>query len=747
MSEIQLKVAKAYPNDNGRGIARLDPDTLMNLQVSPGDYIEIEGEETTLAKVWRSDSQDWDSGTIRIDGFTRQNAGVSIGDTVIVRTADPVDAESVVLAPPKGKKIEFRRGAEDMVKRQLLKRPVVKGDVVPVMSSMQQPFTGKVQSGQTIPLVGINTEPGEMVVITESTDITLRKKPVKGYEDVKATGVTYEDIGGLRDEVQRVRELIELPLRHPELFQRLGIDPPKGVLLHGPPGTGKTLIAKAVSNESGASFFSIKGPEIMSKYYGESEEQLRDIFKEAKEESPSIIFIDEVDSIAPKREEVMGEVERRVVAQMLSLLDGLEERGEVVVIGATNRVEGVDPALRRPGRFDREIMIGVPDRNGRREIFQIHTRGMPLADEGGQEVDVDELMDITHGFVGADIEALAKEAGMKALSRYLPDIDLEQEEIEKDTLEEMYVEMQDFKSAMKLIEPSALREIVLEVPTVTWDDVGGLRSVKQRVKEMVEWPLTQAEKFENMGINPPSGVLLYGPPGTGKTLIAKAVSNESDANFIYIKGPELLSKWVGESEKGIRETFKKARQTAPTIIFFDELDSIAPKRGQGAGDNRVTERVVNQVLTELDGLEELEDVVVIGATNRPDILDPALFRPGRFDRRIHVPVPDKEARIKILDIHTQRMPLSTDVDLEDLAERLEDYTGSDIEGLAREAAMIALREDPEAEEVKESHFIQAINEVPPTATEEMQDFYRQMEEQFKKSMESGEEEEQLVGYR
>ncbi|MBS1262900.1 MAG: VCP-like ATPase [Methanonatronarchaeales archaeon] len=745
MTEVQLKVSKAYPNDNGRGIARLDPDTLMKLQVSPGDYIEIEGEEATLAKVWRSDSQDWDSGSIRIDGFTRQNADVSIGDAVVVRTARPGDAEKVVLAPPRGKAIQFRRGAEDMVKRQLLKRPVVKGDVVPVMSSMQQPFTGKVQSGQTIPLVAVSTSPDDRVVVTESTEVALRKKPVKGYEEVKAAGVTYEDIGGLQEEVQRVRELIELPLRHPELFQRLGIDPPKGVLLYGPPGTGKTLIAKAVSNESGASFFSIKGPEIMSKYYGESEEQLRDIFKEAKEESPSIIFIDEVDSIAPKREEVMGEVERRVVAQLLSLMDGLEERGEVVVIGATNRIEGVDPALRRPGRFDRELMIGVPDRDGRREIFQIHTRGMPLADEGRQRVDMDEIVDITHGFVGADIEALSKEAGMKALSRYLPDIDLEQDEIERDVLDSMYVEMKDFKDAMKLIEPSALREIVLHVPTVTWEGVGGLEDVKQKVKEMVEWPLTEPDRFHRMGIEPPRGVLLYGPPGTGKTLIAKAVSHESEANFIYIKGPELLSKWVGESEKGVRETFKKARQTAPTIIFFDELDAIAPRRGEGAGDNRVTERVVNQILTEMDGLEELEDVIVIGATNRPDIIDPALFRPGRFERRINVPVPGIEARVKILEIHTGDVPLSDDFDLDEMSEKLEGYTGSDIEGLVREAAMIALRDDPDADEVTVADFVRAISEVPPSATEEMQAFYSRLEEQFTSGVEKGEE--QLIGYR
>ncbi|MFQ6062379.1 MAG: CDC48 family AAA ATPase, partial [Methanosarcinales archaeon] len=565
MEELLLKVAKAYPNDSGRGIARLDPNTLLSLQLSPGDIIEIEGKRLTAAKVWRADRQDWGQEYIRIDGYNRQNAGVGIGDRVKIRKAKVKNALRVVLAPPEDTSIQFSSDAVGMVKRQILKRPVVKGDIVPIVSSMTHPFIGQTLTGQVIPLIASETEPSGVVLISDRTEVILREKPVRGYESTRVTGINYEDIGGLRDEIQRIRELIELPMKHPEIFKKLGIEAPKGILLYGPPGTGKTLIAKAVANESGANFFSIAGPEIMSKYYGESEQRLREIFEEAKKAAPSIIFIDELDSIAPKREDVTGEVERRVVAQLLAMLDGLEERGQVIVIGATNRINAIDPALRRPGRFDREIEIGVPNREDRIEILQIHTRGMPL----NSDVDLEKFADITHGFVGADLQALCKEAAMKSLRRYLPNINLD-EEIPKKILEGMEVINQDFEDALKEIEPSAMREILIEIPKARWSDVGGLDKVKQEIIEAVEWPLKNPEKFKKMGITPPKGILLYGPPGTGKTLIAKAIANETSANYISVRGPELLSKWLGESEKAIREIFRKARLVAPVIIFFDE---------------------------------------------------------------------------------------------------------------------------------------------------------------------------------
>ncbi|AFZ74850.1 CDC48 family AAA ATPase [Natronobacterium gregoryi] len=723
MNEVQLEVAKAYPNDSGRGIARLDPDTLLHLKLSPGDIIEIEGADTTAAKVWRADRQDWNTDTVRIDGFTRQNADVGIGERVTIRKAEATKAEELVLAPPEEASVQFGSDAAGMVKRQILKRPVVGRDIVPVMSSTNHPFMRS--PGQAIPLIAVETEPEGVVLITEDTDVELREEPISGFEKTGG-GITYEDIGGLQSEIQRVREMVELPMKHPQIFKKLGIEPPQGVLLHGPPGTGKTLLAKAVANETSASFFSIAGPEIISKYYGESEQQLREIFEDASEESPAIIFIDELDSIAPKREDVTGEVERRVVAQLLTMMDGLEARGQVIVIAATNRVDSVDPALRRPGRFDREIEIGVPDETGREEILQIHTRGMPLSDD----VNLGHLADETHGFVGADIESLTKEAAMKALRRYLPEIDLDEEDIPPSLIDRMIVKREDFRGALNEVEPSAMREVLVELPKISWDDVGGLHEAKDQVKESVEWPLSNPERFDRLGIDPPAGVLLYGPPGTGKTLMAKAVANETNANFISVRGPQLLSKWVGESEKAIRQTFRKARQVSPTVIFFDELDALAPGRGGGETGSNVSERVVNQLLTELDGLEEMEDVMVIGATNRPDMIDPALLRSGRFDRLVMIGEPDIDGRERILEIHTENTPLAADVTLKEIAEITDGYVGSDLESIAREAAIEALREDKEANVVEMSHFRQAMENVRPTITDEILDYYERIEEEF-----------------
>ncbi len=722
MNEVQLEVAKAYPNDSGRGIARLDPDTLLHLKLSPGDIIEIEGADTTAAKVWRADRQDWNTDTVRIDGFTRQNADVGIGERVTIRKAEATKADSLVLAPPEEASVQFGSDAAGMVKRQILKRPVVGRDIVPVMSSTNHPFMRS--PGQAIPLIAVETEPEGVVLITEDTDVELREEPISGFEKTGG-GITYEDIGGLQSEIQRVREMVELPMKHPQIFKKLGIEPPQGVLLHGPPGTGKTLLAKAVANETSASFFSIAGPEIISKYYGESEQQLREIFEDASEESPSIIFIDELDSIAPKREDVTGEVERRVVAQLLTMMDGLEARGQVIVIAATNRVDSVDPALRRPGRFDREIEIGVPDEVGREEILQIHTRGMPLSDD----VNLPHLADETHGFVGADIESLTKEAAMKALRRYLPEIDLDEEDIPPSLIDRMIVKREDFRGALNEVEPSAMREVLVELPKISWDDVGGLHTAKEKVKESVEWPLNNPDRFQRLGIDPPAGVLLYGPPGTGKTLMAKAVANETNANFISVRGPQLLSKWVGESEKAIRQTFRKARQVSPTVIFFDELDALAPGRGSETGSN-VSERVVNQLLTELDGLEEMENVMVIGATNRPDMIDPALLRSGRFDRLVMIGEPDMEGRERILNIHTDDTPMAADVNLTEIAEITDGYVGSDLESIAREAAIEALREDHEANIVEMRHFRKAIENVRPTITDDIMEYYERIEEEF-----------------
>ncbi len=741
MDEIQIKVEKAHPNDFGRGIIRLDPSTLLSLKSSPGDIVEIQGKKRTCAKVWRADRQDWGHGIVRIDGFIRQNAGVGIGERVTIKKTEVVPAERILLAPPEGVAIEFGENTSEIIKHNILKRSIIMGDIVPIISSMNQPMAGPMAGGQAIPLIAVETEPpNEILIITDMTEVELRQKPVRGYETA-ARGITYEDIGGLGDEIQRVREMIELPLKHPEIFRRLNIEPPKGVILYGPPGTGKTLIAKAVANESGANFLYIAGPEIMGKYYGESEERIRKIFEEATEDAPSIVFIDEIDSIAPKRENVTGEVERRVVAQLLTMMDGLVERGQVVVIGATNRIDAIDPALRRPGRFDREIEIGVPDNSDRLEILQIHTRGMPL----GEKVDLDHLANHTQGFVGADLLSLVQEAAMRSLRRILPDINLD-EEVPPEILEEIIVSDMDFENALWEIEPSALREILVEIPSVKWSDVGGLEAVKQEIIEAVEWPIKKPEKFVEMGIKPPKGILLFGPPGTGKTLVAQAVANESNANFISIKGPQMLSKWVGESEKAIRETFKKARQVSPSIIFFDEIDSIAPMRSAMSEDGKVSERIVNQLLTEMDGLDPLKEVVVIAATNRPDIIDPALLRSGRFDRLVLLGAPSRDGRIKIFEIHTKNIPLAKGVDIEELADMTEGYVGADIEAVCREAVMLALRNDFDTKTVKKKYFEEALKKVRPTISENLTEYYEKMQETFKGGAQTAEPS-SYIGYR
>ncbi|PXF18213.1 MAG: ATPase [Methanobacteriota archaeon] len=715
---VTLKVAEALQDEVGYGRGRLDTPTRNELGLSIGDIIEIHGRrrEPTVAIVWRARTEDEGKGVVRIDGLIRNNAKVNLGDKVEVRKAQVRPAQKVSLAPlleQQSGRVQFGPGIDEIILRGLNRRPLTKGDAVIV--------PGLTLMGGRLVFAVTGVQPKGIVQIQADTQVQVLEEPVK-EEDLRATGIAYEDIGGLKEELRRVREMIELPLKHPELFEALGIDPPKGVLLYGPPGTGKTLLAKAVANESGAHFIGIQGPEIMNKYYGESEAHLRQKFEEAEENSPSIIFIDELDSIASKREETQGEVERRVVAQLLTLMDGLQARGQVIVIAATNRPDAIDPALRRPGRFDREIEIGIPDYDGRREILQVHTRGMPIErdEENGTWLKLDHFARITHGFVGADLAALAREAAMSALRRYLPEIDLD-EPLPPKLLQEMKVTNDDFKEALKDVEPSALREVMIEVPKVSWEEVGGLKDVKQQLKEAIEWPLTNSAGFERLGIRPPRGVLLYGPPGTGKTLLAKAIATESEANFIAIKGPEVMSKWVGESEKRLREVFRKAKQVAPCIVFLDELDSLAPPRG-GGGDSRVSDRLVDQLLTSMDGLENMEGVVVIGATNRPEIVDPALLRPGRFDRLLLVEAPDLAARQAILEIHTADMPLGK-VKLDYFAKETDGYTGADLDGLVREAGMLALREDPEADEVTQAHFLAALEKVSPSVTEDTIKYY------------------------
>ena len=701
--EKYLRVDEARSRDVGRGIARIDPLIAKEMGLVAGDVVIIEGKKKTACIYWPGYPEDSGKENIRIDGTTRRNAGISIDDKVKVRKAMAKKAEKITLAPTEDLRIV---GAEGYLLQLLNGHVVTKGDAIELNIM-----------GRRLDLIVTSfSPPAEAVIINDTTQIKISEKPAK--EEMKIPRVTYEDIGGLEDEIKMVREMIELPLKHPELFERLGIEAPKGVLLHGPPGTGKTLLAKAVANETNANFYSLSGPEIMSKYYGESEENLRKVFKEATENAPSIIFIDEIDAIAPKREEVHGEVERRIVAQLLALMDGLEERGKVVVIGATNRINAIDPALRRPGRFDREIEIGIPDKKGRKEILEIHTRGMPLAND----VDLDKIAEITYGYSGADLAALCKEAAIRALRRILPEIDLEADKIPAEILNKIEVKEKDFYDAFKSMTPSALREVIIESPNVHWNDIGGLEDVKQKLKEAVEWPLKYADIFHKMDAKPPKGILLYGPPGTGKTLLAKAVATESEANFISVKGPEFLSKWVGESEKAVRETFRKARQAAPCVIFFDEIDAIAPARGS-IGDSHVTERVISQILTELDGLEELRDVTVIAATNRPDIIDPALLRPGRFDRLIYIPPPDKEARKEIFKIHTKKKPLANDVSLDELAEKTDGYTGADIAALCNEAVMAAIREyisKKKDMKINKKHFEEALKIVKPLSKEELE---------------------------
>lgn len=669
--QVTLKVAETNSKFVGRGMALID--SMEELDLSTGDVIEVSGEKKGYVILWSSPPTDYGKKLIRIDGYTRNEIGVGIDDTVTIRKVIVKKAEQVILAPTEELAIV---GLEEYLPELLDGRVVAKGEVIPLNVMGRRigfTVTSVSPSDATVSLIDSNTE----FVIG-----TVPKQAAKGVPRI-----TYEDIGGLRTEVQKVREMIELPLRHPEIFERIGIEAPKGVLLHGPPGTGKTLLAKAVASETNANFYSIGGPEIMSKFYGESEEKLREIFKEAQENAPSIIFIDEIVSIAPKREEVSGDVEKRIVSQLLTLMDGISSRGKIVVIGATNRPNAIDPALRRPGRFDREIEIGIPDEKGRHDILLIHSRGMPLT----EDVDLASIARVTHGFVGADLQALSKEAAMRSLRRILPEIDLHQPKIPAEILNKIKVTKQDFDEALKDVQPSAMREVLVQRPNVRWEDIGGLQGIKDELAEAIEWPLKHADLFAEADVKPPKGILLYGPPGTGKTMIAKAVAATSEANFISIKGPELISKWVGESEKGVREVFRKARQAAPCVVFFDELDAIAPRRGS-EGDAHVTERVISQLLTELDGLEDLKGVVVIAATNRPDIIDEALLRPGRFDRILEVPPPDKDARKQIVQIHTKKKPLDSDVKLDKLVEMTDGMTGAEIAAIVNAAAMTAIKE-------------------------------------------------------
>jgi transitional endoplasmic reticulum ATPase len=723
--EVKLNVAEARSRDVGRKRARISPNVMKELGVDTGDFVEIEGRTgSVLAQVWPSYPEDEDKDIIRIDGTMRKAIGVSVGEAVTVRKAEASPATKVVLAPTgiEGKlRAEYAEYIESVLREELVGKPLKRGEAITV----PLPFFGA-----ELTFVVTNTQPTTNVFVNSSTEIQVREEPVKEGELAgEIPKVTWEDIGDLDEAKRKLREMVELPMRQPELFKHLGIEPPKGVLLYGPPGTGKTLLAKALANEIGAYFIAISGPEIMSKYYGESEQRLREIFQQAQENAPSIIFIDEIDSIAPNREEVTGEVERRVVAQLLTLMDGLKERGKVVVIAATNRPNAVDPALRRPGRFDREIEISPPDVKARKEILMVHTRNVPLA----EDVDLDKIASITHGFTGADLAALVKEAAMNAIRRFIEEKKVNlNEPIKPEILKELKVTWNDFMSAMKDMNPSLIREIYVEVPNVRWSDIGGLDEAKQQLKEAVEWPLKYPEIYEKMGVRPPRGILLFGPPGTGKTLLAKAAATESEANFIAVRGPEILSKWVGESEKAIREIFRRARQVAPTIVFFDEIDSIAPARGFRYDTSGVTDRIVNQILAEMDGIQPLSNVVVIAATNRPDILDPALLRPGRFDRLVYIPPPDKQSRLSILKIHTRKVPLASDVDLDKLAEMTEGYTGADLEALVREAVMLALREKLEARPVEMKYFLKAMEQVQPSLNKDDIEKYSRLAKQLKK---------------
>jgi len=751
--EVQLKVVEAQQDDAYKGIARIDAEVMRELGIKRGDVVKIKGNRETIAIADRAYPADVGEDIIRIDGIIRRNAKTGIGEVVNISKADVKEAKKVMIAPAQ-KNIMVQAEPEGL-RRGLLGRTVVKGDVV-VLGGVQRrkdllsdEFGGEfgdmlgdmlgnmgfgpLGGGFTqIKFVVVSTNPGQPVIITENTEVVLSPKAVEITEE-NIPEINYEDIGGLSDEIKKIREMVEIPLKHPEIFQRLAIDPPKGVLLHGPPGTGKTLLAKAVANESESNFILLNGPEIMSKFYGESEKKIRDIFEEAEKTAPTIIFIDEIDAIAPKREEVSGEVERRVVSQLLTMMDGLKSRGKVIVIGATNRVNSIDPALRRPGRFDRELEINVPGKEGRLSILKIHTRGMPLT----KNVKLEEIAAVTHGFVGADLESLAKEAAMNVLRKLLPKMKLDAEEqIPQEILEELIINHSDFMDALKVVRPSAMREILVETPNVSWEQVGGLDKTKSELKEAVEWPLKHPEVFKRMGIKPPRGILLYGPPGTGKTLLAKAVAKESEANFIQVKGPSLLSMWVGKSEEGMRKVFERARQVSPCVIFFDEVDSLAGKRGANPGGTRVTERVLNQMLAEMDGLEDLKDVLVIGATNRPDMLDPAVLRPGRFDKILLIGAPEEEGRLQILKIHIKDMPLDKSVNLKDVAKKSVGFTGADIEALVREAALIALRESMDSKVVKKSHFEEALKKIKPSVSKPLIEVYKKIEDNFINSAKS-----------
>ena len=745
---IKLKVMESLQEDAYKGIARINTATMRSLGVKPGDVITIKGSKETVAIVDRAYPADVGEAIIRIDGIIRRNAKTGIGETVTVIKSDIKEAKKITIAPAqKGIRVQ---ADPELFKRGLLGRAVVQGDIVVLGGSRRrnsesedfdamfgglseifgEAFNmgnmGFGQMGQTRFVIA-NTNPKQPVIITENTEFILNPVAVDIHEERAVPDVTYEDIGGLSEEITRIREMIEVPLKHPEVFARLGIDPPKGVLLYGPPGSGKTLLAKAVANESEATFILLNGPEIMSKFYGESEKKIRDIFNEAEKNAPAIIFMDEIDAIAPKREDSYGEVERRVVSQLLTMMDGLKGRGRVVVIGATNRPEAIDPALRRGGRFDREIQIGVPDRKGRESILKIHTRNMPLA----KDINIEKYAEITHGFVGADLSTLCKEAAMARLRKAIKSNSdylklREDEPMPNEFLEKLMIKDEDFKAALNVVQPSAMREVYVEAPNIKWTQIGGLDEIKKDLKEAVEWPITHPEAFKNMGIRPPRGVLLYGPPGTGKTLLAKAVATESQANFIQVKGPELLSKWVGESEKGVRKVFERARQVAPCIVFFDEIDALGRRRGMDSG-SKVTDNVLNQLLAEMDGLIELDGVVVIAATNRPDMLDAALLRPGRFDRIVTTIIPDKASRMEIFKIHTKNMPLAKDVNLETLTEKTDGLVGADIEGLCREAAMLALRENISAKEVKKKNFEEALRKIKPSVSIDDAKAYKDME--------------------
>lgn len=737
--DFELKVSEAQQDDVNKGIVRIDSGAMQTLGVRPGDIIDIQGERSTVAIVDRAFPSDIGLDIIRIDPITRKNAKTAIGEMVKISKAEIKEAKSITIAP--AKKGLYVKASPEAFRAGLLGRAIMKGDIVSLGGARRRRRTMVDSPFESlIPLLDesffgmgfgdlkfmiVDTAPKQAVIISENTEITINPEAVE-LKDDHIPDIAYEDIGGLDEEINKIREMVELPLKHPELFERLGIEPPKGVLLHGPPGTGKTLMARAVANETNANFILINGPEIMSKFYGESEQNLRKIFEEAEKNAPSIIFIDEIDAIATKREEVHGEVEKRVVAQLLALMDGLKSRGKVIVIAASNIPNSLDPALRRPGRFDREIEIGIPTKAARAEILKIHTRNMPLE----EKFDIEHFASVTHGFVGADLSALVKEAAMVVLRRLLPDLKLDKEEpIPKEALEKLSVTNDDFKQALKIVRPSALREVLVDIPSVRWNDIGGLDAVKQELLEAVEWPIKYPEAFTRLGIKPPRGILLYGAPGTGKTLLAKAVANESEANFILVKGPELLSKWVGESESGVRKVFAKARQASPSIIFFDEMDALAPSRSISS-DSKVSERVVNQLLTEIDGLEEMNDVVVIGATNRPDMLDTALLRPGRFDRIILVGAPDEATREAIFKVHSAKMPLKG-VDISKLAKKTEGYVGADIESICREAAIFALRKNMSVKEITAKDFEEALNKVRPSVTKEICEAYEEIQNHFK----------------